>query len=655
MIDDNNPPHQPVRGNNDGSSAGGFIDGVANLLGKLADLAEQSEKMRGQSIEHQGSTGKSAYGINVKFGSPREQQPSAAPVPRPEPKPANQKPSAKPSSAVNSGTPDTKKDSSPGGMLPSFLEKSYAGVGGAGPALARIREMIELPLRFPEAFERLGIGAPKGVLLYGPPGCGKTLIARTIAGEADANFFVISGPEIIHKHYGESEAQLRRVFESAAKQAPSIIFIDEIDAIAPKRQNAAGDVERRVVAQLLTLMDGLRPRAGVVVIAATNLPNAIDGALRRPGRFDREIEIPIPDRNGRLEILNIHTRNMPLGDDVDMNRLADITHGFVGADLESLCREAAMGCLRESIERWKLADGEVPFEALSQIRVGMDLFVHAFGLVQPSAIRDVFVEVPRIQWDDIGGMESTKRELIEAIAWPIQHAAMFRDVDVRPSRGILLAGPPGVGKTMLAKAAATQCGVNFINVKVSQVLSKFVGDAERSLSEIFAKARQASPCILFFDEIDGIAPTRDNASDASGVAARVMSQLLSEMDGVEDLGCVFVLAATNRPDRIDPALRRFGRFEKTIHIDLPDLPSRLAILRVHLRNRPLVGILDEQLFAERCEGLTGADIAMVCSMAARLAIRRCVDEQDNVSPAPGGPKIIPTDLWTCLTDHLGQQ
>ncbi len=514
---------------------------------------------------------------------------------------------------------------------------SYEDVGGAKAQLQRIREMIELPLRFPEVFERLGVTAPRGVLLYGPPGCGKTLIARAIAHETDAKFFVISGPEIIHKHYGESEAHLRKIFEQASKQAPSIIFLDEIDAIAPKRENAAGDVERRVVAQLLTLMDGLKQRENVIVIAATNLPNSIDPALRRPGRFDREIEITIPDRAERLHILEIHTRGMPLGDDVDLAHLAAITHGFVGADLESLCREAAMACLRKMLDRIDLSQKRIPYSQLASLRVKMSEFLLAFQSVEPSAIREVFVEVPNVRWEDVGGLEPIKQQIREAITWPLQYESLFTQAKVRPARGVLLAGPPGVGKTMIAKAAATESQVNFISIKGPELLSKFVGESERAIREIFSKARQAAPCLMFFDEIDGLCSSRNAGSQDSGVSGRVLSQFLAEMDGIEELNGVFILAATNRPDMVDPALRRFGRFEQTIEVGLPDQLSRREILGVHLKDRPLAEAIDLDHLALETEGFSGADIASFCSVAARASIRRAVS---NIQPHAPNPEIL---------------
>lgn len=529
---------------------------------------------------------------------------------------------------------------------------SYEDVGGAKAQLQRIREMIELPLKFPEVFERLGVSAPRGVLLYGPPGCGKTLIARAIAHEADAKFFVVSGPEIIHKHYGESEAHLRKIFEQASKQGPSIIFLDEIDAIAPKRENAAGDVERRVVAQLLTLMDGLKQRENVIVIAATNLPNSIDPALRRPGRFDREIEITIPDRSERLHILEIHTRGMPLEDDVDLLHLASITHGFVGADLEALCREAAMVCLRKLLDKIDLSQKRISYSQLASIRVSMSEFLQGFQSVEPSAIREVFVEVPNVQWDDVGGLESIKQQLREAITWPLKYEALFSQAKVRPARGVLLAGPPGVGKTMIAKAAATESQVNFISVKGPELLSKFVGESERAIRNIFSKARQAAPCLMFFDEIDGLCATRQSGTQDSGVSGRVLSQFLSEMDGIEEMNGVFVLAATNRPDMVDPALRRYGRFEQTIEVGLPDQASRKAILHVHLKNRPLAEKFDLDELADRTDGFSGADLASICSMAARSSIRRVVEQTKSGELAAATVLITRQDIFDSLDELL---
>jgi transitional endoplasmic reticulum ATPase len=501
---------------------------------------------------------------------------------------------------------------------------SFEDIGGVKQQLARIREMIEVPLKFPQLFQRLGIEPPRGVLLYGPPGCGKTLIARAIAHEAEASFFTVSGPEIIHKHYGESEAHLRNIFNEASKNAPSIIFLDEIDAIAPKRENAAGDVERRVVAQLLTLMDGLKKRDNVIVIGATNLPNSIDPALRRPGRFDREIEISVPDRGGRRQILDIHTRGMPLAADVDLEQLADWTHGFVGADLESLCREAAMHCVRRLLRETGRGN-DIPLDQIQRLRVTGSDFRLAFQSIEPSAIREVSVEVPNVRWEDIGGLEGVKEALKEALVWPLRYTELFIQSNVRPPRGLLLAGPPGCGKTMIAKAAATECGINFISIKGPELLSKYIGESERKLREVFAKARQAAPCLIFFDEIDGLCQTRQADDTGGTVSARVLSQLLAELDGVEELNGVFVLAATNRVDLVDPALRRFGRFETTIELALPSLADRTQILAVHLRERPLSGSIDVEDLARRTEGFSGADLAALCFGASRLAIRRSIE------------------------------
>ena len=505
---------------------------------------------------------------------------------------------------------------------------TYEDIGGLGQQLARIREMIELPLRFPQVFERLGIDPPKGVLLHGPPGTGKTLIARTIAHEADAAFFTVSGPEIVHRHYGESEKHLREIWKKATEKGPSIIFIDEIDSIAPKRENVEGEVEKRIVAQLLALMDGLNKNANVVVIAATNLPNNIDPALRRPGRFEREIEIPIPDARGRRQILEVHSRGMPLANDVNMDEIAAITHGCVGADLEALCREAAMACLRTVLDDIDFAAQSIPYETLSKLEVSMDHFREGMREVEPSAVREVFVEVPNVSWDDIGGMTDIKRRLIEAVEWPLTHADFFRDAGVKPPKGILLAGPPGVGKTLTAKAVAAQTQANFISIKGPELMSKFVGQSESRLREIFRKARQAAPCIVFFDEIDALLPKRGlNQSDAVG--DRVLAQFLAEMDGVEELNGVLVLGATNRLDMLDPAMLRPGRFDEVVELDTPDEASRAEIFRVHMRGRPFADAIDPVELARLCPAASGAQIAGAVRRAAMAAVRRAVRAQES--------------------------
>ena len=503
---------------------------------------------------------------------------------------------------------------------------SYEDIGGLKPQLQRIREMIELPLRYPEVFKRLGIDAPKGVLLHGPPGCGKTLIARAIAHETEANFFSINGPEVIHKFYGESEAHLRKIFEDATLKGPSIVFLDEIDAIAPRREKVVGDVEKRVVAQLLALMDGLTKRQNVIVIGATNIPNALDPAMRRPGRFDREISIPIPDRNGRLEVLEIHSRGMPLAQDVDMTHLADITHGFVGADLEALCREAAMVCLRGIMPDIDFALTQIPYEQLAKLEVHMDDFLASLREVEPSAIREVFVEVPDVRWQDVGGLEGVKAHLIEAVQWPLKYPHLFEEAGIRPTKGILISGPPGCGKTLLAKAIANESGVNFISVKGPALLSKYVGESERGVREVFRKARQAAPCIIFFDEIDALVPVRSGSSSDSHVAERVLSQFLAEVDGIEELKGVLVLGVTNRLDILDPAVLRPGRFDEVVEIPIPNEEDRKEIFEIHLRNKPLSPriVLDD--LVSKTEGFSGADIAGACHKAALTALRRVVGQ-----------------------------
>lgn len=512
---------------------------------------------------------------------------------------------------------------------------TYEDIGGLHRESQRIREMIELPLKYPEVFERLGIDAPKGVLLHGPPGCGKTLIARAVANETNAHFISIAGPEIIHKFYGESEAHLRSIFQEAEKRAPSIIFLDEIDAIAPKRENTGDEkqVEKRVVAQLLALMDGLKGRGNVIVIAATNIPNTLDPALRRPGRFDREIAIGIPDQRARLEIMEIHSRGMPLAEDVSLERIAAITHGFVGADLEALCREAAMTALRGLMPTIDFAAAQIPYEQLYALEVTMDHFMSALAEIEPSAIREVFTEIPDVKWDDVGGLDEIKSALHEAIEWPLKYADLFSRVGAKPPKGILLAGPPGTGKTLIAKAVASQSGANFISIKGPELLNKYVGESERGVREIFHKAKLAHPCIIFFDEIDALAPMRGSGS--SDVTERVLSQLLTELDGIELLKGVVVLASTNRPDMLDPALLRPGRFDQKFQLPFPNLTSRRAIFGVHTRNKPLAADVDLDHLAAAADQMSGAEIESVCRRAAMNAIREFLAlpaaEQQNSS------------------------
>ncbi len=502
---------------------------------------------------------------------------------------------------------------------------TYEDIGGLKRELRLVREMIELPLKHPELFERLGIEPPKGVLLYGPPGTGKTLIAKAVANEVNAHFIPVSGPEIMSKYYGESEQRLREIFEEAKENAPSIIFFDEIDSIAPKREEVTGEVERRVVAQLLSLMDGLEARGQVIVIGATNRPDALDPALRRPGRFDREIEIGVPDREGRKEILEIHTRRMPLAEDVDLEKLADLTNGFVGADLEALCKEAAMHALRKRIEKGEIdiEAEEIPEEVLENLKVTMEDFMEALKNIEPSAMREVLVEVPKVTWDDVGGLEHAKQELREAVEWPLKYPELFSTLNVRPPKGILLYGPPGTGKTLLAKAVANESNANFISVKGPELLSKWVGESEKHVREMFRKARQVAPCIIFFDEIDALAPRR-GMDVGTQVTERVVSQLLTELDGLEELKDVVVIAATNRPDLIDPALLRPGRIERHIYIPPPDKEARKEIFKIHLRGKPLAEDVDIDELASKTEGYSGADIEAVCREAAMLAMREAI-------------------------------
>jgi transitional endoplasmic reticulum ATPase len=506
---------------------------------------------------------------------------------------------------------------------------SYEDIGGLGPAIQRVREMIELPLRHPAVFSRLGIDPPKGVLLYGPPGCGKTLVARAVASETDATFLSVSGPEVITKYYGESEAKLRQLFEQARKEAPAILFLDEIDSIAPKREHAVGEVEKRVVAQLLALMDGLEARGQIIVIAATNLPNSLDPALRRPGRFDREIVIGIPDVAGRREIFEVHTRGMPLAKDVEIVRLAEITHGFTGADVAALCREAAMAALRRILPRVDFDPAALPYDQLLELEILMADFLTALKEVEPSALREVLVEVPEVTWDDIGGLEQVKQELREIIEWPAQFPELFESAHIRAPKGILLQGPPGTGKTLLAKAVARQAGLNFISVKGPELISKYVGESERGIREVFRKARQAAPCVIFFDEFDSLAPRRGSAPGGGNVSERIVTQILAEMDGIEDLGGVLVLAATNRVDIIDSALLRPGRFDRVVELGLPNEKDRLAILRVHNGRRPLADDVKLEELAGKTEGFSGADLEQLSREAAMAAVREFVARQEQ--------------------------
>ncbi len=500
---------------------------------------------------------------------------------------------------------------------------TYEDIGGLKEAIQKIREMVELPLRHPELFERLGVEAPKGVLLYGPPGTGKTLLAKAVANETNANFYSISGPEIMSKFYGESEARLREIFKEAEENAPSIIFIDEIDAIAPKREEVTGEVERRVVSQLLSLMDGLEARGKVIVIAATNRPNALDPALRRPGRFDREIEIKVPDRKGRLEILQIHTRHMPLAEDVDLNKIASVTHGYVGADLEYLCKEAAMKALRRVLPEIKLEEEKIPPEILNKLQVTMKDFEEALKEITPSAMREVYLETPEVRWEDIGGLEQVKKELREAVEWPLKFPEVYKRLGYSIPKGILLYGPSGTGKTLLAKAVANESEANFISVRGPELLSKWVGESERAVREVFRKARQASPCIIFFDEIDALAPVRGLSGD-SRVTERVVCQLLTELDGIQPLSGVVVLAATNRIDMVDPALLRAGRFDKLIYVPLPDKPARLEIFKIHIKGKPLAKDVDLNKLVDQTEGFSGADIAAVVNTALSLVLQEFI-------------------------------
>ena len=502
----------------------------------------------------------------------------------------------------------------------NLVDVSYEDIGGLKEEVKKVREMIEIPLKRPELFEKLGIAPPKGVLMHGPPGTGKTLLAKAVASESDAHFIAINGPEIMSKYVGGSEENLREYFEEAEENSPSIIFIDELDAIAPKREETNGEVERRTVAQLLTLMDGLKSRGQVVVIGATNRPDSLDPALRRPGRFDREIEIGVPDTEERKEVLEIHTRNMPLAEDVDLDKIANTTHGFVGADLESLCKEAAMRVVRRILPEIQ-NDEEIPKEVMEKIVVTGDDFKSAQKEIQPSALREVLVQIPDIKWDDVGGLEDVKQELKEAVEWPLKHPETFQRLGIRPPKGTLLYGIPGTGKTLLAKAVASESEANFISVKGPELLSKWVGESEKGVREVFRKAKQASPTVIFFDEIDAIASARSGSDADSGVTKRVVNQLLTEMDGLEELEDVAIIAATNRPDILDAGLMRPGRFDRHIQVKEPDEEARISIFEVHTKGMPLADDVDIKKLAKNTDGYVGADIEAVCREAAMLALR----------------------------------
>ena len=506
---------------------------------------------------------------------------------------------------------------------------TYEDIGGLREEVKKVRELVELPLKRPEIFSQLGVEPPKGILLYGPPGTGKTLLARAVANESEANFIVINGPEIMSKFYGDSEKKIREIFEDAQKNSPSIIFIDEIDAIAPKRDEIQGEVERRVVSQLLTMMDGLQSRGKVIVIGATNRPNALDPALRRPGRFDREVEIKVPDMNGRLSILKIHTRGMPLTKEVKLDNLARKTHGFVGADLESLAKEAAMSVLRENIHKFKLDDEtEISREILESLIVSKDSFEEALKIVRPSAMREVLVETPNISWKDVGGLAGVKQDLAEAVEWPLKFPKSFIKMGIKPPQGILLYGPPGTGKTLLAKAVAKESEANFIQVKGPSLLSMWVGKSEEAIRKVFERARQVSPCIIFFDEIDSLASRRGGQGSGSKVSENVLNQLLAEMDGIEDLNNVIVIGATNRPDMLDPALMRPGRFDRIVFVSVPEKEGRKKILEIHTKNMPVDGkkMLIEEL-AKNTEGYTGADLESLAREAAMLSLRENIKSE----------------------------
>ena len=520
-----------------------------------------------------------------------------------------------------------------GETLRGVPQVTYEDIGGLREEIQKVREMIELPLRHPEIFEKLGIEAPKGVLLHGPPGTGKTLLAKAVANESNSHFISISGPEIMSKFYGESEARLREIFKEAKEKAPSIMFVDEIDSIAPKREEVTGEVERRVVSQLLSLMDGLEARGKVIVMAATNRPNAIDQALRRPGRFDREIEIKVPDKRGRLEILQIHTHHMPLDTDVDQDKIAAITHGFVGADLEYLCKEAAMKCLRRLLPELNLEDEKLAPDVLNKLIITMNDFENAIKDVMPSAMREVYLEPPDVNWSDIGGLEEVKHELQEAVEWPMRFPDMYNKLGHTIPKGVLLHGPSGTGKTMLAKAVATESEANFISVKGPELLSKWVGESEKGVREIFRRARQASPCVIFFDEIDSIAPVRGLEGSGHASTERMVSQLLTEMDGIDEMRGVVVLAATNRADMIDPALLRPGRFDKIIYVPNPDIKTREKILELNVQGKPIGNDLNLKRISELTDGFSGADVAAVVNTAISLVLHEYIGKYPNPEEA----------------------
>jgi transitional endoplasmic reticulum ATPase len=519
-----------------------------------------------------------------------------------------------------------------GETLRGVPQVTYEDIGGLKEEIQKVREMIELPLRHPEIFEKLGIEAPKGILLYGPPGTGKTLLAKAVANESSAHFISISGPEIMSKFYGESEARLREIFKETKEKAPSIIFIDEIDSIAPKREEVTGEVERRVVSQLLSLMDGLEARGKVIVIAATNRPNAIDPALRRPGRFDREIEIKVPDKRGRLEILQIHARNMPLDSDVNQEKIASVTHGFVGADLEYLCKEAAMKCLRRLLPELNLEDEKIPPETLEKLIITKADFDNAIKEVMPSAMREVYLESPDVKWSDIGGLDEVKRELQEAVEWPLRYPDLYTKLGHSIPKGILMHGPSGTGKTMLAKAVATESEANFISVKGPELLSKWIGESERGVREIFRRARQAAPCVVFFDEVDSIAPVRGMEGVNAGTE-RMVSQLLTEMDGIQELTGVVIIAATNRLDMIDTALLRPGRFDKIVFVPKPDLGTRLKILEIYAKEKPITSEVNLQRIAELTDGFSGADMSAVANTAVSLVLHEYLQKYSTPEEA----------------------